>query len=312
MRLTPWQEPLFRRAIDSFEAQQLGHAQLIVGPPSLGKLALARALGARMLCTQASSHELACGECRSCQLLAAGTHPDWHEITFEERDDGKLRTEITIDQLRHLGQTLQLSSQLGGPIVGIIHPADMMNFAASNTLLKTLEEPMPNRFLFLVTDQLGRLSATVKSRCQRIELRVPALASSQAWLESQGVKPDLALEALTAARGNPGLAMAWVGAGDVLPLRASTLEQLAGVASGKLTLREVTDSWSEHPQLAMILSFAADHALKVAATKPEATAALAEWFDKVNQVRAWLPTQLRRDLMVHEVLLQWRAAARSQ
>lgn len=308
--LTPWQQPHLARAIDSFENHQLGHAQLLIGPPSLGKLELARVIGRRLLCTNARGVTEACGTCKSCLLLAAGSHPDWHEITFEERDDGKLRTEITIDQLRKLSGKLQLSSQLGGPIFAMIHPADAMNFAASNTLLKTLEEPMENRFLFLVASQIGRISATIKSRCQRIEVRIPPLGESLAWLMSQGVDATTAQEALRAARGNPGLAMSWVSAGDVLPLRASVLSQLDAIATGDATLREVSDAWVDQEQLPMILEFAADHALTTASAHPSAALALGEWFDKVNQTRGFLTTTLRKDLMLHELLLQWQLTAR--
>ncbi len=308
--LTPWQKPHFTRAIDLFERKQLGHAQLVVGPPSLGKLDLARALGRRLLCTNAHGAVEACGTCKSCSLLAAGSHPDWHEITFEERDDGKLRTEITIDQLRKLSGKLQLSSQLGGPVFAMIHPADSMNFAASNTLLKTLEEPMENRFLFLVASQIGRISATIKSRCQRLEVRIPPLGESLSWLMSQGIDATTAQEALRAARGNPGLAMAWIADGDVLPLRASVLSQLDAIAAGRATLREVSDTWVDHEELPMILEFAADHALTTASAHPSAALALGEWFDKVNQTRGFLTTTLRKDLMLHELLLQWQSVSR--
>ena len=89
------------------------------------------------------------------------------------KDGARLRTEIVIEQIRQLSEQLSLTPQYGGAQVVIIDPADAVNHAACNALLKTLEEPVPGRFLWLVSANPARLPATIRSRCQRLEFRLP-------------------------------------------------------------------------------------------------------------------------------------------
>ena len=93
---------------------RIHHALLFASPRGYGKRALADAFAAALLCPQRNADGSACGKCRSCLLVAAGSHPDLVRVTFEVRDDGKPRTEFTVDQMRALGQRLAMSSQFGG------------------------------------------------------------------------------------------------------------------------------------------------------------------------------------------------------
>ena len=69
-----------------------------------------------------------------------------------------------------------------------------MNAAAANALLKTLEEPPPGTYLILVSDEPGRMPATLRSRCRKLAAPLPGHAEARAWLAAQGVAaPDLAL-----------------------------------------------------------------------------------------------------------------------
>lgn len=314
MTLAPWQSSVLERSVQALAEGRLGHAQLLVGPPTLGTLETARALGERLLCTGASEQGLsqACGRCKSCLLLAAGSHPDWHEITFEDNPQGKKRSEITVDQLRALRDKLQLSAQLGVAVVAVIHPADAMNHSAANTLLKTLEEPQPGRYLLLVADSLSRLSATIRSRCQRTEFRLPTSVASLQWLQEQGVDAARAGSALQAARGNPGLALEWLQDEEILPLREQVRTTLQALAVGKGKPEETAAKWADSSQLPMILEFAADYALeqqRAAIANGEATVksatTIADWFDRANQTRKLLSTTVRKDLMIYELLLRW-------
>ena len=67
------------------------------------------------------------------------------------KEDTRLRTEVVIDQIRALSGSLSLTPQFGGAQVVIVDPADAVNAAACNALLKTLEEPQPGRYLWLVS-----------------------------------------------------------------------------------------------------------------------------------------------------------------
>ncbi len=129
----PWQQRPFERVLASHAAQRLGHGLLVCGPARLGKRALVEAIAARLLCTGAASGAPACCACRSCRLLAAGTHPDLHRISFALNDKGEPRTVITVEQMRELSDKISLTAQLGGAIVSLIDPADALNHRRSKS-----------------------------------------------------------------------------------------------------------------------------------------------------------------------------------
>ena len=233
--LPPWQARAYAHLLSVYEAGRLGHGVLFAGPAGLGKRAVAERLAQRVLCRTPAASGDPCGACKSCGLFAAGTHPDYGFISFILNNEGtKLRSEIVIEQMRKLSERLSLTPQYGGAQVAILDPADAINHAAANALLKTLEEPQPNRYLWLISAHPARLSATIRSRCQRVEFRLPPREEAMAWLVAQGHASATASEALDAARGHPGLADAWL-RGNGLALRrevASDLDKLArGTAS---------------------------------------------------------------------------------
>ncbi len=125
--------------------------------------------------------EVARQRCR--QLITAGTHPDLHLVSFiPTKTADKLRTEIVIEQIRDLSEKLVLTPQYGQAQVVIIDPADAINPAACNALLKTLEEPASGCYLWLISPQPARLPVTIRSRCQRLEFKLPPLHEALAWL----------------------------------------------------------------------------------------------------------------------------------
>ena len=192
MTLQPWLAPAWQLLADALRSGRIHHALLFGSPRGYGKRALADAFAAAALCPQRGADGRACGVCRSCLLVAAGSHPDLVRVTFELRDDGKTRTELTVDQLRALGHRLALSSQFGGLQIAVIDPADAMNASAANALLKTLEEPASATIIVLVADDPSRLPATIRSRCQRIDIAAAgarAGARMAAWPESSTQRP---------------------------------------------------------------------------------------------------------------------------
>ncbi len=306
--LAPWQQRIHDQTAAALDAGKLGHAQLFCGPAHMGKHAVARQLARRLMCTQPGAGGVACGRCRGCELMAAGSHPDFMHISFVPTKDGsKLRSEIVIEQIRTLSEQLALTPQFGGAQVAIIDPADAINHSASNALLKTLEEPVPGRYLWLVTARPEKLSATIRSRCQRLEFRLPPRDEARAWLQRQGHPQKAADEALDAARGHPGLADAWLGDGGIA-LRREVATDLAKLARGELGAVEAAQRWTAGDDAAMRLRHAADLALAEAAglTTPARIRKLATWFDAANRTRELLQTTVRADLAVTELLLAWR------
>ena len=113
----PWQEDVWKDFSQALEYERLPHALLISGPNGIGKQRLATALAHRLLCT-AEKHNYACGVCKGCQLLAAGSHPDL--VLLEPPDAGK---DILIGDIRKLISTLDKTAQQGGWKVAIIAPS---------------------------------------------------------------------------------------------------------------------------------------------------------------------------------------------
>jgi len=202
--LPPWCMPAWDVLAARAASGSLPHALLVCGPAGLGKRALTEAFVRARLCESLRDGR-ACGSCRACRLLAAGTHPDRVLVTLEENPKThKMRTEIVVDQVRALSARLAMASQLGGWQVAVIDPAEAMNTAAQNALLKTLEEPTASSLIVLVADHPWDLNPTVRSRCQRVEIALPTPAQATAWLESRGVADPAAV--LAAAGGHPGQA----------------------------------------------------------------------------------------------------------
>ena len=301
----PWQQRAFERVLASHASQRLGHGLLVCGPARLGKRALVEVIAARLLCTGAAPGEPACGQCRSCRLLAAGTHPDLHRVSFALNDKGEPRTVITVEQMRELGEKISLSAQLGGAIVSLIAPAEALNLNAANALLKTLEEPQPGRYLILLSDAPYRLSATIRSRCQRIELRPPSIDEARGWLLGQGLPPGPVDEALAAADGHPGEAQAMLSEGG-LELRASVLKDLEALAAQRVALSDTVKAWlADRPaeRLAHAAAWARGRAReRLRETPGRPLEGLMGWYDHANRVRSQLDAPLRHDLLLGELL----------
>src|SRR5262245_27152291 len=119
----PWQTTLWQQL--SGRAQH-AHAYLLHGPSGIGKRALADSLVAFLLC-QHPQGDSACGQCKACQLLAAGTHPDFFLLEPEEPEKP-----IRVDQVRELVGFVVQTAQLGGRKVVLVEPAEAMNVNASN------------------------------------------------------------------------------------------------------------------------------------------------------------------------------------
>jgi DNA polymerase III subunit delta' len=306
-----WHEAPWAALAERLAAGALSHALLLAGPAGLGKRAFAERLVAALLCSKRTGSGDACGACRDCVLLAAGTHPDIRRIALGVRDDGKPRTEIVIEQVRELGEFMSLTSQRGGAQVALLGPADRLNVNAANALLKTLEEPAPARFLVLVADQPTRLPATVRSRCMRFEFRLPARDQALHWLAAQGIDAGAAGQALEHAGGNPGQALALIEDG-LLALRDAVASDLEALAVGRALPSALAKAWADdRPDLRLRFAaeLAAGSSRRYALTDPALFHKLAQWFERANRVREWVSTPVRTDLMLTELLVDWPRSA---
>ncbi len=179
MTILPWQQEEWQRIEAQMAGDSLPHGMLIVGPADSGKSIFTDALGKKLLC---KGEQPPCGVCSQCHLLAAGSHPDLLLVAPEDS------AQIKIDQIRGLTDWANQTAQQGGRKVCIINPADSLNIQASNALLKSLEEPPPGTYILLVTSQPMQLLPTLRSRCQRLECRLPGKDESLQWLRDH---PDV-------------------------------------------------------------------------------------------------------------------------
>ncbi len=309
---TPWQQRAYDQTVAALDAGRLGHGLLICGPAGLGKRAVALQLAAHVL---GQGADVAAAR-RNAQLIAAGTHPDLQLVSFIPNKTGdKLRTEIVIEQVREISQKLSLTPQYGVAQVVVLDPADAVNRAACNALLKTLEEPSPGRYLWLISSDPARLPATVRSRCQRLEFRLPPREEALAWLQTRGHAEALARDALDAARGHPGLADQWL-QNEGMALRRQVASELEQLAAGRVGSVELAQRWTADAHADLRLRHAADLALSQASdiglTDPARLHKLAAWFDAANRTRDLLRTTVRADLAIVELLLAWSAANQMQ
>ncbi len=223
--------------------QNMPHAVLLTGPEGTGKEHFAGILATSLLCSNPSAEGFACGECQSCQLHAASTHPDFYRITLESNVDGKLAKDIKVEQIRQLIHSLSQTSQLGGRKITIIDPAERMNRNAANSLLKTLEEPTADTLLVLLAAQPSRLLPTVRSRCQRITLKPPSRELVVAWLRQQCPEHDA--EALYAAADGAPFAALELATGDTLNQRQHLFKSFCAIAEGRLDPISAASDWAK-------------------------------------------------------------------
>lgn len=135
MKWYPWLRPDFEKLVASYQAGRGHHALLIQALPGMGDDALIYALSRYLMCQQPEGHK-SCGQCRGCQLMQAGTHPDYYSLLPE-----KGKSTLGVDAVREVSEKLYEHSRLGGAKVVWIPDAAQLTDAAANALLKTLEEP---------------------------------------------------------------------------------------------------------------------------------------------------------------------------
>lgn len=161
------------RAIRTGRAPQ---GLLIAGPPGIGKATLAYRIARYLLrygATDAGPDDLAVAPNDPvAQQITAGSHPGLLVLKRATNPKtGKLMTEISVDAVRQLAGFFGMTSGAGGWRVAIVDTADDMSDQAANALLKALEEPPSRSTLILLSNAPGRLLPTIRSRCQRLDIR---------------------------------------------------------------------------------------------------------------------------------------------
>ncbi len=167
-----WLDEIYDRLEKSIQDHQSAHAFLLTGYLGIGKADLALKLATTFLSENTNLNNKE--GIPDCQII--------------NPDEGKQI--ISIDQIRALKSFLLLTSLKGKGKVGIINPADAMNRAAANSLLKILEEPPKDTLIILVSESINNLPRTIISRVQVIAVKTPSKETTLSWLKTMNNKED--------------------------------------------------------------------------------------------------------------------------
>jgi DNA polymerase-3 subunit delta' len=325
MNYLPWQAKIWQQLQERRDAGRLPHALLLSGPIGTGKQQFAQAFAESLLCKTPEDDGSACGHCKACELVAAGSHPDWTVISPEE--EGKA---IKVDQVRMLSEFTSLHAHYEGFKVVIVQPAEQMNHAAANSLLKTLEEPSDNTVLLLVTANPHRLLPTIRSRCQLLPFASPSRAEALAWLSPQLQNQD-AEKLLEIAAGAPVVALELANSAltDVFDDNFASIEALLSRQQDPL---QVASQWQKQDGLRTLHWFSGWVTdmirLASAATPPQLDyiglrprlqvlakqlelSTLHRFLEQLNEARRLLATStVNPQLLFEELLVRWSALPR--
>ena len=180
-----------------------------------------------------------CGECSQCLRVAQGLHPDVRIIGVGTGDEeGVNRRDIRIEQVRDIESFLNLTPYEGVCKVVVVDGAELMNTAAANALLKTLEEPPGDSLLLLLTASEDALLPTIRSRCSALYLKPAAKSELQERLtRDYDADADLAERVARISRGCIGQAVNALRDSEVLEQRDADLGRLQEVCDGGLDMR---------------------------------------------------------------------------
>lgn len=169
----------------------LGHGLLFYGKQGCAKHQFTERFVAWVLCLN-KQVEQACGECSSCLWLKSNTHPRYVHITTDD-ENKKQNAKIKIEKIRDLLPFVQQTGD--GWRVIVIEPAEALNTASANALLKTLEEPGERVILILLADHYLKLPATIRSRLQHFALDRLDVEDAQNFIQQQ--IPNISAEQTT-------------------------------------------------------------------------------------------------------------------
>lgn len=233
----PWQQHEYESLLQPYLQGRLSHALILSGAKGIGKHQLAHTLSHRLLCDLPLENQFACGQCHSCTMLNAKTHPDLYMIEPEEKSQV-----IKIEQIRDLISKISLSSYSGKFKVVIIDPAEGMTIAAANSLLKTLEEPPDKTLFLLIVSDVSRLPMTIRSRCQQISIATPDIHNTQGWLNEK-LDSSISTEILLSLAAGAPLTALSLSNHTQLENRDKMIEEWCQLVTGKLDPVQIASKW---------------------------------------------------------------------
>lgn len=213
--------------------EKFPHAVIFSGVEGIGKRKIAENCAAALLCE--NSNVEACGVCESCRMLAAGSHPDFYIV---EPEKSKSAPNIKIGQIRTLQNEVSLQPNHSNCRVVIIDGAELMNNAAANCLLKTLEEPTGQTIFILTSANRAGLLMTLRSRCGTVNFEKISSEQIKNALEMRGVESERAETVSLIADGSFGRALKLEESGGY-EIREDALNFLENLLAKKITVEEI-------------------------------------------------------------------------
>lgn len=317
----PWQENEWRQLIAMKQSKRLPHAFMFVGINGVGKTAFANQLAQYLLCEQQQRSDQSCGECHACRMVKGRAHPNVLWVAPEKEGAA-----IKVDQIREVNEFASQTAMQGDHKFVLISAANQMNTSAANALLKTLEEPSEGTIIVLICDQLGRLPATIASRCHCLAFNVPNEVTAENWLanhvDASQISPHLLLRL---ANGAPLAALKLI-EDDVLAIRKQLFDGLFALKNGSGDpLQMATEMHQKEPL--MLVNFMLsliqdilktqltnstdivneDYEQQMTALSQMSTRESVALLDELERLRAsWLAgVHLNKQLMLESLFIKW-------
>lgn len=203
---------------EHLEVGALRHAYLITGPDAVGKRTLAVRLAQAIVCQRGTGSP--CRQCRVCQRMARGEHPDLHLVEAEA-----VGGTIKVEQVRDLQRQIALAPYEADRRVVVLLRLHELSQQAGNALLKTVEEP-PARVVMIMTARSAEaVLPTLVSRCEVLPLRPVPQTDLVEGLERR-VEPARAHLLGALAAGRPGVALAMIDDDEALEARAAEIDRM--------------------------------------------------------------------------------------
>jgi len=247
-----WMQSVYDQVSKTIIAGRLPHAISVQGDSGIGIEVLAGAIASTRLCDQvvressvpsAENHNAiqACGQCKSCELLVAGSHPDIRVL--EPSGAANL---IKVDQVRDLIGFLAQTPQISQWKIAWINDAHRMNQNAANALLKVLEEPQGDSLIVLSTDRPQTLLPTVRSRCRALNVNPPSESQTLDFCLANGMSND-DIQGLVPVLGcRPQDIVAWTES-DTMASWQQLHDGLEQINDGGVTTQALTDALKDVP-----------------------------------------------------------------
>lgn len=233
MSSTPWLSDIQTSLLDRFKNNILSHALMFVGAKGIGKREFANELKFYILCEKKSY----CGNCKSCIMLTNNSHPDFLYVEPTNK-------QITIDLIRNVNEFLLKPAVVASQKYVVIEDANKLNESASNSLLKTLEEPKVQVTIVLIADKLTNILPTIKSRCEFVNFSIKDPLIVQQWLVEKIKVSDVDIDVnllLKLTNNSPIKASSFLES-KYLELRSQVIHDLCDIFLGKLSLLEYVES----------------------------------------------------------------------